>query len=118
MSFRFGEWYSNSNVENYQISNYETLSLPLSYLYIMMVAVDSEKLVSLSGSAGFMINVIENFAIDKELETPKAKEKKPVSDIKSARWELEKIIDNFHESILEYSDALTEEEDKLGEKET
>ena len=117
MIFRLGEWYATSDNTDSQISDYEVLTMPLSHLYIMMIAIDKDHLVPASGGIGLVVNIMEHFIIDKELEGETADDK-PMSgsDIKLAREEMEDMIDSFHRSILKYDDELTKKEDELDEK--
>lgn len=112
MNFRFGEWYVSSDVENTQISNYEVVALPLSYLYIMMIAVDKNRLVPASIEVELVINVMENFIEEKSIVNA------PIhnTDIESARKELENVIDSFHKSILKYDSILIKKENEIDEK--
>ncbi len=117
MNFRFGEWYVVPNSTDLQMSNYEVLAIPLSYLYIMMVAVNKGRLAPVSGGTEVITNVMEDLIIDKEPEG-KPIDGKPVpnDDIEQAKEELESMIDRFHRSVLEYDDILAKKKNKLDEK--
>ena len=116
MDFKFGRWYIGVDSDP-RVSDLEIFTLPLSSLYIMMVAVDMNKLVPPPGNIGFMVNVIEDIVINGELVA--AEDKKngaPASDLELARKELENVIESFHKSALKYDDVLTKKEDECGEE--
>jgi len=117
MILRLGEWYIASDNIDSQISDYEVAAMPLSHLYIMMVAADKDYLVPASGGTGLVVNIMEYLIIEKEAEKESADDK-PMSgsDIESARREMENIIDSFHRSILKHDDELTKKEDELNEE--